>query len=28
VLAKFYGAKEWDGPEAKAAISKAFGIKL
>lgn len=28
VLAKYYGAKEWDGPEAKAAISKAFGIQL
>jgi len=28
VLAKFTGAKEWDGPEAVAIISKAFGIKL
>ena len=28
VLGKFTGAKEWDGPEAAAIISKAFGIKL
>ena len=28
VLAKFYGAKEWDSPAAVAAISKAFGVKL
>ena len=28
VLAKFTGAKEWDGPEAAAIISKAFGVKL
>jgi thiol-disulfide isomerase/thioredoxin len=28
VLAKFYGAKDWDGPEARAVISKAFGTKL
>jgi len=28
VLAKFTGAKEWDGPQAAAAISKAFGVKL
>jgi thiol-disulfide isomerase/thioredoxin len=28
VLAKFYGAQEWDSPEALAAISKAFGTKL
>jgi thiol-disulfide isomerase/thioredoxin len=28
VLAKFYGAKEWDSPEAVALISKAFGTKL
>lgn len=28
VLAKFTGAKEWDGPEAAAIISKAFGTKL
>jgi thiol-disulfide isomerase/thioredoxin len=28
VLAKFTGAKEWDGPEAAAVIAKAFGVKL
>jgi thiol-disulfide isomerase/thioredoxin len=28
VLAKFTGAKEWDGPEAAAVISKAFRIKM
>ena len=28
VLAKFYGAKEWDGPEALSVISKAFGTKM
>jgi thiol-disulfide isomerase/thioredoxin len=28
VLAKFYGAKDWDGPEALAVISRAFGTKL
>jgi thiol-disulfide isomerase/thioredoxin len=28
VLAKFYGAKEWDSPEAMALIAKAFGTKL
>lgn len=28
VLGKYYGAKEWDSPEALALISKAFGIKL
>jgi thiol-disulfide isomerase/thioredoxin len=28
VLGKFYGGKEWDGPEALAEISKAFRIKL
>jgi thiol-disulfide isomerase/thioredoxin len=28
VLAKFYGAHEWDSPEAVAVISKAFGVKL
>ena len=28
VLAKFTGAKEWDGPEMGAIISKAFGVKL
>lgn len=28
VLAKFTGAKEWDGPEARALIAKAFRIKL
>jgi thiol-disulfide isomerase/thioredoxin len=28
VLAKITGAKEWDGPEAAAIISKAFGVKL
>lgn len=28
VLAKFTGAKEWDGPQAVAIISKAFRIKM
>jgi thiol-disulfide isomerase/thioredoxin len=28
VLAKFYGAKEWDSPEALAVIAKHFRIKL
>ena len=28
VLGKYYGAKEWDGPEAKALIAKAFGFRL
>jgi thiol-disulfide isomerase/thioredoxin len=28
VLAKFYGAKEWDSPEAVAVIAKAFGVKM
>lgn len=28
VLGKFYGAKQWDGPEALKAISTAFRIKL
>lgn len=28
VLAKFYGAKDWDSPEALGVISKAFGTKL
>lgn len=28
VLAKFYGAKEWDSPEALERIAKAFHIKL
>jgi thiol-disulfide isomerase/thioredoxin len=28
VLAKFYGAKEWDGPEALALIARHFRIKL
>lgn len=28
VLAKFTGAKEWDGPEAAAIISRAFAVKL
>ena len=27
VLARFYGAKEWDSPESVTVISKAFGIK-
>lgn len=27
ILSKTYGAKEWDGPEAKAMIAKAFRIK-
>jgi thiol-disulfide isomerase/thioredoxin len=28
VLGKFYGAKQWDGPEALKAISTAFRIKM
>ena len=28
VLAKHYGAKDWDGAEARQMIAKAFGIKL
>lgn len=28
VLAKYYGAKEWDSPEAIEAIAKAFHIKM
>ena len=28
VLAKYYGAKEWDSPQAQAIISKAFGLRL
>lgn len=28
VVGKFYGAKEWDGPEALEAIRKAFRIKM
>jgi thiol-disulfide isomerase/thioredoxin len=28
ILAKYYGAKEWDSPQAIEVISKAFGIKL
>jgi len=28
VLAKFYGAKEWDSPESVDTIAKAFHIKL
>lgn len=28
VLAKFYGAKEWDGPEALEVIGKAFRIRM
>jgi hypothetical protein len=28
VLGKYYGAKEWDGPEAKALIGKMFNIKM
>ena len=28
VLAKYYGAKEWDSPEATTLIGKAFGIKM
>lgn len=28
VLAKFYGAKEWDSPEAVKAIGKLFDVKL
>lgn len=28
VLAKFYGSRQWDSPEALETIGKAFGIKL
>lgn len=28
VLAKYYGAKEWDSPEAVEVIGKTFGVKL
>jgi len=28
VLAKYYGAKEWDSPEAVQAVAKAFRIKM
>lgn len=28
VLGKYYGAKEWDSPEALALIGKAFGIPV
>lgn len=28
VLARYYGAKEWDSPEALQVIGKAFGVKL
>ena len=28
VLGKYYGAKEWDGPEAKALIGKMFNIRM
>jgi hypothetical protein len=28
VLAKYYGAKEWDSPQALEVISKVFGVKL
>ena len=28
VLAKFYGAKEWDSPETVAVIAKAFRVKM
>lgn len=28
VLAKFYGAKEWDSPEATELIARHFGVKL
>lgn len=28
IVAKYYGAKEWDSPQAIEVISKAFGIKL
>jgi hypothetical protein len=28
VLAKFYGAKEWDSPGVVGVIGKAFGTKL
>ncbi|HEX5803643.1 MAG TPA: TlpA disulfide reductase family protein [Azospira sp.] len=28
VLGKYYGAKEWDSPEAIAVIGKAFGLRL
>lgn len=28
VVGKYYGAKDWDSPEARAAIGEAFGIRL
>ena len=28
VLAKYYGAKDWESPEALAAVGKAFGIRM
>lgn len=28
VVGKYYGAKDWDSPEARAVIGKAFGIRL
>lgn len=28
VVGKYYGAKDWDSPEARALIGKAFGIQL
>jgi thiol-disulfide isomerase/thioredoxin len=28
VLAKFYGAKEWDSPETVTVIAKTFGVKM
>lgn len=28
VVGKYYGAKDWDGPEARALIGKAFGIPM
>ena len=28
VVGKYYGAKDWDSPEARALIGKAFGIRL
>lgn len=28
VLGKFYGAREWDSPESRALIGKAFGIRM
>ena len=28
VVGKYYGAKEWDSPEARAVIGKAFGLAI